>query len=528
MHKDPTIVDWLLDCDPRPAQLEALRRSYNGYTWKRHKDDPGLLTKLPHAGRPSHGWGHFMEMRVGKTPTSLNEFCLFRRDYGLNKLFVISPNKYKYAWQSEIVKFGVGIECHVHESQKKHETIKFLEANKNKECALIINYESLIQDADTKIFMGFVDNKTFIVADESVMMKNRNSHFFKRSLLLSKEAAVVRPLTGKPTPQGVMDLYSQLTFARGLNGTNFFQFRARYGVLGGFQGRSVVGVKNEKMLQNLLHNTCFFARRVDWGTKLECDYEIHKVDMTDRQKSAYKSMENDFITWLENGTEIIAEQVLTKYVKLQQITSGFIIDENKIIHELCPIEETPKFKELLGLLEESQCKVVIPFHFVETGNRLIRALKNYNPAIIRGNSYMQENNLDVEGQKSKFNNDPSCRIMIAQGHAVKYGHTLMGTVSDPCLATYFYENSYNLDTRAQVEERNQGEGQLDAIHVVDFQSSPIEKAIIKALQRKEKIASVIMGYYKGNTFAKDTSGVLSSMALNDVLSMANLAGEGGF
>ena len=86
--------------------------------------------------------------------------------------------------------------------------------------------------------------------------------------------------------------------------------------------------------------------------------------------------------------------------------------------------------------------------------------------------------------------------MLGQSKAIKYGHTLMGLPNDPCLTTIYFENSYSLDDRAQSEERNQGEGQQGAIHVVDYVSSPIEERVIAALQRKEDVAAAIMGYYK--------------------------------
>ena len=64
---------WLLNCEPREVQLEALNRSYFC------------------DGGPKRGWGHFMEMRLGKTPAALNEYLLLRRDTDIRRMLVIAP-----------------------------------------------------------------------------------------------------------------------------------------------------------------------------------------------------------------------------------------------------------------------------------------------------------------------------------------------------------------------------------------------------------------------------------------------------
>ena len=43
--------------------------------------------------------------------------------------------------------------------------------------------------------------------------------------------------------------------------------------------------------------------------------------------------------------------------------------------------------------------------------------------------------------------------MLLQAEAGKYGHTLVGTPDDPCATMIFFENSYSLDTRSQLEDR---------------------------------------------------------------------------
>lgn len=128
----------------------------------------------------------------------------------------------------------------------------------------------------------------------------------------------------------------------------------------------------------------------------------------------------------------------------------------------------------------------------------MKALGKFKPAFIGGKQAMSQRGLDIVSEKDRFNNDPSCRVMVAQEVAVKYGHTLMGTTDNPCLDLVFYENSYSLDDRAQVEERPQGNGQLAPLSVLDFYSSDVERKVVKALQAKENANRVIVDHYRGH------------------------------
>jgi SNF2 family DNA or RNA helicase len=487
-------VDWLLDCEPRIVQLETLARSYTSVVYRRHKEDD--MPQVPFAIRePMQGFAYFLEMRLGKTNTLLNEWLLFCRDHGLKKLLVLAPNKYKAAWRTEAARFGIVSEVHVFDSNKRKEAAEFI-AKKGE--ILIVNYEALVSDANMVLLKAFVDDRTMVAADESVLIKNRQSFFFRNGLLLAKEGAVCRILTGKPVVQGSHDLWSQLRFIRCLDSWNFFQFRNTFCKMGGFKGKQVIGVRNVERLQTILASCSFVASRADWGTSFDTDYETRAIKMLPAQTKAYKNMEEEFVTWLDSGGAVTADQVVTKHIKLQQISSGFIIDELGKPHDLLPdMAKLPKLLELKDSLEnEVSGKALVICYYNHSLDVLEQHLKDYQPAIVRGAQAMKKAGREIEQEKWRFNSDPNCRVLLGQVQALKYGHMLMGSASEPCLTTFYYENTYSLDDRAQSEQRNQGEGQQASIHVVDFCDSEVERRIIAALQRKEDVAASILNYYK--------------------------------
>jgi hypothetical protein len=70
---------------------------------------------------------------------------------------------------------------------------------------------------------------------------------------------------------------------------------------------------------------------------------------------------------------------------------------------------------------------------------------------------------------------------------------LMGNVTNPCLHTVFYENTYSLDDRSQCEERNRGVNQVGQTTVIDLVSNDRDYAIARALERKESIFAAVKG-----------------------------------
>lgn len=463
--------DWLLDCAPRDVQLEALRRA--GHP------------------RPYRGFAYFMEMRLGKTPTALNDFMLLKRDHRITKHIVVAPNKYKSAWKLEAAKFGVDVPCHVFESKQRKQAEEFIEEHDSYQLSL--NYEALVSPATVDLLSHIVDEHTLLTLDESIAIKSPTAKTSKTARFLAAKAGYVRILTGKPVVQGPQDLWSQLRAIGELQGSNYYAFRNRFCVMGGFKAKQVIGARNEAELGFLMRARCFVASRKDWMDTYESDFEIRPVEMLPAQRRAYDDFNANFLLEFEGGV-VAADQVITKHLKLQQLSSGFMYDEQGKPLVLVPMGKLPKFLDMKEAIDtEIKGKTLIVCIFKHTINELIEQFPG--AAVIRGGMSSD----DVDEAKRRFNEDADCRVMIGQIKAIKYGHTLMGSAEDPCLNIYYFENSYSLDDRSQSEQRPQGAGQISAIHIVDYATCPIERTIAKALQRKENIAKTIINHYKGET-----------------------------
>ena len=457
------------------------------------------------AAKGKSGFGYFMDMGLGKTLTALSEFQELN-EQGVTRLVVVCPNSFKSGWKEEIEKHGVNTDFHIYESGSVYNK-DFFERRYNRPPTVIVNYEA-VRRADTQdALIKYMRQKpAMLVFDESIQLKRHDAQQTKAGIAIAQYAAVRRILTGKPTTQGPQDLWGQMRAIGQLQNRNFYPFRSMFCRMGGYLNKQVIGVQNEDILAQLIEPHVFRATKFDWGFDVGKNYTIREYQMSTEQRNQYKAMEREFVLWLNDEENVAVDAAITKYIKLAQIQAGFIIKEDQSVVELVGPDQNPRIGVLCDVLkEEVSGKAIIVYVHRHSFYLLERALGAYNPAWIKG----MMDPAKIEAQKTRFNNDPNCRIMLVQATAGKYGHTLIGgpEPSNRCATTIFFENSYSLDTRSQLEDRNHRFGQLaDAVTYVDFSGTPLDRNVIAALQRKESIFQTIFKLVKRSVPAAPAPG----------------------
>lgn len=473
-------VRWLLNGEPRPVQIEAMRQA---------------------EGRK--GFGYFLEQRLGKTNVVLNEFKCLYNDGEVDWVLVISPNSFKEDWRKAADKWGFGLPVHVFDSRGRKDFVVW--RKRNDHGMVVCNYEALGYSVTMGLLRSVLGSRTCLVCDESIKIKSPSSGVTRAALDMAKRCGYRRILSGKPITQGASDLYSQLRFLGELDGVLFSAFKARYCEMGGFQGRQEHGVRNEEELAAIRAGCSFTARKIDWIDGFQSpDYVVRRVELDPEHLRLYRQMQREFLVELVSGEIVTAQQAVTKMMKCQQLASGFIIDEDGKAHDVVAPNKNPRIAAIKSLLEEElSTKLMVVAHYRHSIDMLLAALESFNPSVIRRGA-------DLIEQKRKFNEDSSSRVIITQDDCVKYGHELVGTPDDPCLTMAMFETSYSLDTRSQVEERNSYGDKSVARTIIDFSATDADDRTIAALVRKEDVASALMG------FARET-GVLPVINSNQGL-----------
>jgi len=432
------------------------------------------------------GFGYLMEMGLGKSAVYLNEGVDLIGKGLIDGFGVVCPPSLKTNWMDEVVKWNVPKEI------KAYKWPEVPPNDSNRPFMQVINYEAFSGGAQRGYshFHNVAKKKRLMVGlDESVQIKGNESLRTKNLLALSPFLTHRRIMSGAPVTQGPMDAWAQLRFLGAIKGSSYHGFKTKFCKMGGWMNKKVIGCRYPEELYALFDAHGFRARKEDWTDLPPKVYHTREVGLSEKQRKHYKEMEASFITQVVTDEFIEAAQVVTQLLKLQQISSGFIIDGDKNAHVID--DEPPKYRELLSIAEQVRGKVLVFTHFRHTTTLLHQKLqKDYNAAIMIGGD---DDKNDAE--KARFNNDPECRMFVIQLDTGKYGHTLNGgpEPENHCSTSVYYENTFNLDTRLQSEDRNHRHGQQgDMVNYFDLVSSPVDTRAILALQKKLDIASEVV------------------------------------
>jgi len=453
--------------DLAPVQLEAITRA-NG----------------------RHGFAFFMEMGLGKTLTVLTEFRVLKMCNEVERLVVICPNSFKSGWDAEALKHRTGLSVMVYRS-----TVKFLPSHKID--VLVINYEAVRTERGHKAVLDFIRGRTaYLALDESVKLKNRTAaqtqaiigkeHKLYPKPGLASHFKFVRLLSGKPMTQGPHDLWAQLRAIEATQGISYWGWQARFCQMGGWENRQVVGILNADLLQQMIAPVAFQAKKKDWLKGLPNKvYTTRRYALGPVLQKHYDEMEEDFLTYIE-GDRIAVDVAIAKWEKISQIQCGFVLNDGETTAIVEP-DANPRLQLLREILdEEVSGKVVIVYRHRAVGNMLSKHL-GHSVAWIHGGMTPAE----IDAEKWLFDR-PHSRIMLLQAEAGKYGHTLIGTPDDPCSTMIFFENSYSLDTRSQIEDRVHRMGAVaESCLYVDLSGSDYDTGVLRALQRKERMFQAV-------------------------------------
>ena len=466
-------IRWPLPSTPFGVQAYALLRSGS---------PSGIANE-----DPKTGFGFFLEQGLGKTKTTLADFQN-RYDAGLNDcMVVVTVNSMKATWRREMEDERYPFEIHV---WPDFEDLP----DRNDGVVVIMNYEATFRRGGDIVFEWMRRGRPYIVFDESTCLMNHATSQSRACVKMAAVSGAKRCLAGKPNPNGPHNLWAQLKII-GCDVGNFYAFRNAFCVMGGFKGKVVTGQRNVDRLTEIMKPYVFFAPKTIWAPSLPGKrYATLEAPMTEeKQIEAYGTMANKLYTEISNGTVVEIKQALNKAIKLQQISSGFVYDDDGVAHSVCK-GESPKVTLIRDFVRNATGKTIIFAHFTRTIEILLDVFSGAPFAISK--TRMPES--ELEANKARFNSNDCEMPFIAATSVLKFGHTLIGTRENPCQNVVFFENDYSLLTRSQAESRSHRWGATaDIITYYDVVSSEVDRHMVKALQKKENLSSALLNAITG-------------------------------
>ena len=425
------------------------------------------------------------EMGTGKTLISIGIAGYLYLQKEINKLLIVAPLSITKVWEEEFAKFAdFEYQAKVLEgsSKKKNEELKNLFGNKLQ--VAIINYESCWrmekEIADWKPDM--------IICDESSKIKNPQAKQSKALHRLGKISKHNIILTGTPVTNTPLDFFSQYKFLdENIFGGSYYSFRARYAVMGGYGNHQVVGYKNLQELTEKAHKIAF---RITKKEALDLPEQVDTtryVELEPTSRTIYNQVERESYAELEQG-EIITRNVLTKLLRLSQITGGYITNEYTNMAEQISSAKINALEEIVDECIDANKKLVVFARFIPEIDAITKMLnkRKIKYALIRGDVK------DRAGEVDKFQNDKETKIFIGQLQTAGMGLTL--TASDTAV---FYSLSYNFADYEQAKARIHRIGQKNTctyIHLIA--KNTIDEKVMEALSKKKNIADLVVDNWR--------------------------------
>lgn len=264
----------------------------------------------------------YYDTRTGKTPLSIAIMYDDIKAHPDHKWLVVAPLiLLELAWEEDIKKFIPDVPTVVCYDKRKQKRIEKIHQDAN---IYIINTESFVN------YIEYFDGVTRMILDESSSMKNKSSKFSKAVVDFSRTCDRLYLLSGTPAPNGAHEYYRQIQAIDyyGIQ-QSFAQFKQKYFI------NMARDVRFEKLylrpdmaneLQDLISHYALYVDKEDVLSTPGRRFIDCTFDFPDDLKEHYKHMKNDLYMDVENGVEILAPSAAAKLNKMNQITSGFIID----------------------------------------------------------------------------------------------------------------------------------------------------------------------------------------------------------
>lgn len=408
--------------------------------------------------------GLFLDMGLGKTITTLTAIDYFTYDdLSINKTLVVAPKRVaENTWPDELKKWG-----HLNNLSMS------LIAGNPKERLAAATAEADIYVISRDNITWLVDNMKVwpydcLIIDELSSFKSSASKRFRALRKVSPLFKRVIGLTGTPSPNGYMDLWSQLYLLdRGERlGKNITAYRNKYWnsfFRGSYMDYSLKkGAKAE--IDNKLSEICISMKAKDYLKELK-DPIISDVmiDMTPTEFKQYKKMETEYI--LEFGdTDITALSAAAVTNKLLQLANGGIYDEDKKFHQI----HDRKLEALSDLVDEAQGENMLVFYsFISDLDRL---QKKFPEAVKLSGSE------DIRAW-----NEGKIKILLA--HPASAGHGL--NLQDGGSIIVWFGLNWSLELYQQANARLQRQGQKNVVRIYRLLTKgTVDQRVVKVLDGK--------------------------------------------
>lgn len=303
----------------------------------------------------------WLDMGLGKTTICLHAVCELIKDGTIRNVLVIAPKLVCSVWQDEAAKWNLPLKVNLLTGTEKarsnalhDDTAQVYVISRDSlgwlfqqdfQCDMLIVDESTSIKNPSTLRYSSLCHKTITLRGKKMFRKKRIIDMFSRVLLLS----------GTPASEGTyVGLWAQISLlCRGDEhplGRSITVFKEAYMMPSYYNTPYPVYDKMKPgaidIINKKLEPFCISMKSEDYLQLPERIDIVRYTGMTDKR---YKKLEKTGVLTVD-GTEILAGGVQL-WMKLQQVSSGFIYDEKNVAHTLNHSKEEA-LQELLECIDE--------------------------------------------------------------------------------------------------------------------------------------------------------------------------------
>lgn len=430
--------------------------------------------------------GLFLEPGLGKTLTTLEIIHQLYEKYERVPALIVAPKTIcDHVWPDEIEKWGHGFSMAVlsgdHTPKRRMKILEGEQAD-----ITLITPDLLVWLETTGIFPYKI-----IAIDELTKFKSSGSGRWKAfKKLLAKRKCLVLGLTGTPCPNGLPDLWSQMYLldkgeSLGKFKTHFLEDHfidvspdpRRY-------SNYVPRRGSEKAIWQKLRSGGVMAMTAKdvLGQQAPIILPSIRFNLEGPAKKIYKELETELMATMPDGTIVLPEHDCVISLKLRQVSSGFMIDDDKKVHTL----HHKKARALEEHVESLNGEPVMCVYSYNAELEDVRKVIKNVPALAGGVSKAQRIKTIAAWNAGEV---PLLMVQPqAAGHGVNLqegGHRVL-----------FYSAGYDLELYDQVVARLNRQGQKSPVFIQHMVCGAIEDDIYLKLAVKSLKQSTTMDNLK--------------------------------
>lgn len=425
-----------------------------------------------------------LSMGLGKTSTTLTALDdLLFDSFEIHKVLVIAPLRVTKVWLDEVKKWNHlnYLRCSL-VAGTEQERKRALWANAD---IYIINRENVQWLIDES---GIQFDFDTLVVDELSSFKNFKTKRFKSLMKVRPIVKRVIGLTGTPTSNGLMDLWSEFKLLdQGKRLGRFItNYRDQYFRPDKRNGQVVFSYKPlpfaEDAIYDKISDITISMKANDYLNMPELISNHVEVEMSEKEMKVYQELKQELVITL-GDEDVTASNAASLSNKLTQMANGAIYLDN---HESAIIHDR-KLDALEDLIE-AQCDkpVLVAYWFKHDLDRIKNRLEELK---------VNFKEIKTEASIEDWNKG---NIEVGLIHPASAGHGL--NLQEGGSTLIWFGLTWSLELYEQTNARLYRQGQKDRCVVIEHivTKGTIDEQIIKALEEKDKSQSRLIDAVKAN------------------------------